>query len=137
MKGKTFTKGDYPTGTKLRCTHSDTLHFTKGKIYSVLPGGRIEDNRDSIAATTSRFVPANRHKHYDLIVAWAEGAEIQWQEGVGRWTTTKRPSWSKYFNYRIKPDEEEVKALKEKYREQKEKLDKLAKELTYLGEGLL
>ena len=42
------------------------------------------------------------HKHHDLIVAWAKGAEIQWYDGR-TWITTLYPGWGKRF-YRIKPE---------------------------------
>lgn len=43
------------------------------------------------------------HKHYDLIVAWAKGAEIQWYEG-STWITTLHPGWGEAQSYRIKPE---------------------------------
>ena len=43
------------------------------------------------------------HKHYDLIVAWAKGAEIQWYDG-STWITTLYPGWQPAQSYRIKPE---------------------------------
>ena len=43
-----------------------------------------------------------RHKHADLIHAWADGAEIQVLNN-GRWIDIYYPSWSEYAEYRIKP----------------------------------
>lgn len=43
------------------------------------------------------------HKHYEEIIAWANGAEIQVQTYEGRWTDTKYPSWNAEA-YRIKPE---------------------------------
>jgi hypothetical protein len=43
-----------------------------------------------------------RHKHSELIKAWADGAEIQWDYG-GDWTWIKNPEWNVDCNYRIKP----------------------------------
>lgn len=45
-----------------------------------------------------------RHPHADLIIAWAEGAEIQWynKEHDG-WGVVKYPSWCPHEQYRIKP----------------------------------
>lgn len=45
----------------------------------------------------------NRHKHADLIIAWANGAKIQFEDN-GFWTDTDSPCWIKTFNYRIKPE---------------------------------
>ncbi len=43
-----------------------------------------------------------RHKHADLIHAWAEGAEIEICN-FGRWQDTKTPSFCLDMDYRIKP----------------------------------
>lgn len=42
-----------------------------------------------------------RHKHADLIHAWAEGAEIQIRV-LGRWCNAQRPLWNIDDEYRIK-----------------------------------
>jgi len=45
-----------------------------------------------------------KHKHADLIHAWADGAEIQeWQEHLQVWETDKNPTWHPDSIYRIKP----------------------------------
>lgn len=46
-----------------------------------------------------------RHKHADLIHAWAEGAEIQFLNGLDdKWVDIEDfPSWHKDHQYRIKP----------------------------------
>ena len=45
-----------------------------------------------------------KHKHYDLILAWAEGTEIQhFCDYDNEWVDSKAPSWSSYTKYRIKP----------------------------------
>lgn len=48
-----------------------------------------------------------RHKHADVIHAWAEGEEIEWRElGFDRWfpvRTGASPAWSADYEYRIKP----------------------------------
>ena len=43
-----------------------------------------------------------RHKHYDIIVAWAEGAEVQSKDD-DRWMDTLFPTWHPNNEYRIKP----------------------------------
>lgn len=43
-----------------------------------------------------------RHKHADLIYAWAEGAEIQIRSTGGAWFDGP-PSWDERCEYRIKP----------------------------------
>jgi hypothetical protein len=47
-----------------------------------------------------------KHKHADLIHAWADGAQIQYfyhGEWVD-WESYTSPSWGKTIEYRIKPD---------------------------------
>ena len=46
-----------------------------------------------------------RRKHADLIHAWAEGAEIQYQKANGSWDCVfeNYPTWSDCEIYRIKP----------------------------------
>ena len=46
-----------------------------------------------------------RHKHYDVIVAWAEGKEIQVKH-EGRWTNWDYaiPPYHNEYEYRIKPE---------------------------------
>ncbi len=45
-----------------------------------------------------------KHKHYDCIIAWANGAEIQTKlpESVA-WNNSLYPSWDKELCYRVKP----------------------------------
>jgi len=49
-----------------------------------------------------------KHKHYDLIVAWAGGAEIEWWNTKGniweRPCSYNGPAWSTTDIYRIKPE---------------------------------
>jgi len=51
------------------------------------------------------------HVHKDLIIAWANGAEIQiettseFDPDVPRWVDQSTPTWGKLRNYRIKPRE--------------------------------
>ena len=45
-----------------------------------------------------------RHKHADLIHAWAEGAEIQFLNAEDKWMDVQGyPSWLSGGQYRIKP----------------------------------
>jgi len=54
---------------------------------------------------------SNRHRHADLIHAWAEGAEIEHRilslgddKKEGQWVNTKCPDWRLTMEYRIKPE---------------------------------
>ena len=47
-----------------------------------------------------------RHKHADVIIAWAEGKEVQvWDEGTNRWYDIKGkfPLFNEDREHRIKP----------------------------------
>ena len=46
-----------------------------------------------------------RHKHADLIHAWADGAEIQCKSHKNdKWEDVGTPAWGEHFFYRIKPE---------------------------------
>ena len=52
-----------------------------------------------------------RHKHADVIIAWAEGEEIEWREGISnKWKPVNwsNPSFGGHMEYRIKPKPEEI-----------------------------
>ena len=48
-----------------------------------------------------------RHKHADVIIAWAEGKDVQvWDEGLKHWRdviTVVTPAFIEDWEYRIKP----------------------------------
>jgi hypothetical protein len=44
-----------------------------------------------------------KHTHYDLIVAWANGAEIQSCLSDGTWVDEVSPCWLYAIEYRVKP----------------------------------
>lgn len=46
-----------------------------------------------------------KHKHADLIHAWADGAQIQHHHGEDRWDDISTPRWLEDHNYRIKPEQ--------------------------------
>ena len=45
-----------------------------------------------------------KHKHADLIHAWADGAQIQWKNRNGQWEDMGEPLWNENHEYRIKPE---------------------------------
>jgi hypothetical protein len=45
-----------------------------------------------------------KHKHYDLIVAWAGGQKIEYQTSSGGWVEIKDISWDEGNIYRIKQE---------------------------------
>ena len=46
-----------------------------------------------------------RHKHADLIIAWANGAEIEYfYDPLEKWRTASKPYWENNILFRIKPE---------------------------------
>jgi len=46
-----------------------------------------------------------KHKHADVIIAWANGAQIQGRFNSGDvWEDIEHPSWHLKWEYRIKPE---------------------------------
>ena len=50
---------------------------------------------------------SERHKHADAIIAWAEGAKIEYRDPTrhhsGLWVECQHPGWYENFEYRVKP----------------------------------
>ena len=46
-----------------------------------------------------------KHKHAEIIKAWADGAEIQFLNCSDNWIDVDNPRWHKEGEYRIKPEE--------------------------------
>ena len=46
-----------------------------------------------------------RHKHADVIIAWANGAQIQYYDAImRRWSDNENPKWYEEIKFRIKPE---------------------------------
>ncbi len=77
------------------------------------------------------YETANHHKHHDLIIAWAKGAEIEFYNAIDDdWKRPRVLTWSTSVEYRIKPDEPTaLKKLIEEHKAMGETIDKLTKEL--------
>jgi hypothetical protein len=45
-----------------------------------------------------------KHKHAELIKAWADGAEIESRRITGEWLPCDTPVWRMNIEYRIKPE---------------------------------
>lgn len=47
-----------------------------------------------------------KHKHAELIKAWADGADIEWKmPHQTTWDEIAVPTWNDDYEYRIKPEE--------------------------------
>ena len=56
---------------------------------------------------------SNKHKHADVIKAWADGAEIEYRSISGRWLPASTLNWSVNCDYRVKPKPHIHQALKD------------------------
>lgn len=56
-----------------------------------------------------------KHKHYEHILAWAEGAKIQYLDGRNQWQDVydNNPTWREAETYRVKPQQDPVILLEE------------------------
>jgi hypothetical protein len=45
-----------------------------------------------------------KHKHAELIKAWADGAEIEYLTAYGNWVCKEHTTWHEHNEYRIKPE---------------------------------
>lgn len=45
------------------------------------------------------------HVHKDLIIAWANGAKIQFYDEEGNWHDCETPWWDPSLKFRVKPEE--------------------------------
>lgn len=43
------------------------------------------------------------HKHRDVIIAWANGEQIQFKDDRGIWCDSTKPTWHRAYEYRVKP----------------------------------
>jgi hypothetical protein len=44
-----------------------------------------------------------KHRHYDLILLWADGAEMEYYDETMGWKDTSIPQWNTSKQYRVKP----------------------------------
>ena len=81
--------------------------------------GLIEDNNEELLAVWTKkgwFLfdgvedaadlvnVSQRHKHADVIIAWANGAKIECaEEDSDDWMCARWPRWRNDFKYRVKP----------------------------------
>ena len=68
------------------------------------------------------------HKHRDLIIEWANGADIQIYM-LDEWHDDNEPHWDTVNNYRVKPQKSErdieIESIQKQMGELKERLEKL------------
>ena len=102
-------------GDIVRRAFDFSCHWTKNKpdgdIFEVV---EVTAHKDTIIRGSKRYFytknfslvehPNPPHKHKDLIIAWANGADIEVMDTTGSWCgLVKSPEWREIGKYRIKP----------------------------------
>ena len=113
-------KAKYPVGSRVRwltIRGSDvdcgtvTAHSHSGLVWVVWDSDGNEDyfSHDAthvqLISAPSETTQTNpkRHKHADLIIAWVNGAEIEYKNHYdGKWYYDSAPDWEPTEEYRIK-----------------------------------
>lgn len=121
-------------------------NMTRGGIYTVKEVNfpfflKLEGAGDDKWYTThfelveeKQEYPNPPHVHLDLIIAWANGAEIEFYlEAYDCWHTVANPSWDRSTSYRIKPNKSAKDVEIERIQDELDKLSKRLEELK--GEG--
>lgn len=73
-------------------------------VYAANAGGYVFDSRLELVGSIK-----TPHKHAALIKAWADDTSLKLQcrrlgEDEDEWCDMENPSWSRYYDYRIKPE---------------------------------
>lgn len=109
----------FEVGDVVRCIDSaNYVYITTGEEYVVKDAGEdwieiVTDKGKYFCYDSKLFEPveepkqtANKpHKHKDLIIAWANGAEIEcYSPTDNEWYGISNPDWYEHMLYRIKPE---------------------------------
>ena len=125
--------------------HNYQGKLDKGDIVEVtdaggISGGRFNANKEgercwildewaSLVEAKPTY-PNPPHKHREVIIAWANGADIEYKHSAfADWDRAATPIWSGHVAYQVKPSKtpQELKILE--LEQQSRKLEKQAKEL--------
>ena len=129
---------DIKVGDIVEITKNVSLRCTKGCKGTVIEVDeyriKLEMDKGFISAWISLEAclkilpkyPNPPHKHAELIKAWADGAEIEYQT-QGKWRVTLKPSWHLHTVYRIKPTEPSLNKIQELEAKARELADEIAK----------
>lgn len=78
----------------------------------------------------------NRHPHYAEIIAWANGAVIQYKSrSSGKWedTNNNKPIWGSEYEYRVKPffekEKDRIEELQILIKKSEEEIDSLLEKI--------
>lgn len=143
-----FQEACFEVGVGWMCSGRRVKHIDQTFLYvnadgELLRGERVEtflgdESREIFFEPIEEEIeyPNPQHKHKDLIIAWASGAEIEkWGVNTGRWHTVQSPFWTTDTQYRIKPKQPaELDAIEAEMRELAKKQEALADKLAKLKE---
>lgn len=132
-------KHNFKVDDKVRCINADGAPLKLNKEYVVTRvykcyiyfdtffGGWNPERFELVRAK----YPNPKHKHHDLIIEWAKGAEIEFLNTNQDWmATSESPTWYSESEYRIKPEKTErdiqMEKIQEKIKELKTEFDVLA-----------
>ena len=95
---------DFPAQRMWAC-HEHNLELVEPRITAALcSGGSGGSGGVTYGGVPVAIHPNPPHKHKDLIIAWANGAEIEyWERITESWKLNKNPEWRDSGTYRIKP----------------------------------
>ncbi len=146
-----FKVGDKVKRTDMDFTYvepSVAKRFGAGEVFTVLDisscTGSMKLSEIPNSWSQKRFSLAedtsNYYKHYDLVIAWMQGREVQYQRDDGKWSTLHTsdkslvvPPFHKPSEYRIKPEpcpkEDKLTSLVSKLEEQLKEAQEQLKEM--------
>lgn len=108
-----FKKGDRVRRVRLVAYHRGMQVGDEDVVKSVEEDGALTlrkygdgHHAANFELVTSAY-PNPPHKHAELIKAWADGAEVETDDGIGKWrvlpTGGSCPTFKPHHNYRMKP----------------------------------
>ena len=127
---------NFKAGDKVK--RVDGLRFLNGDVVNTIGrrGGSVgevwlQESRTWLFEIDLMLVkeyPNPPHKHRDLIIEWANGADIQVRAG-NDWLNVALPDWYETRKYRVKPQKSErdieIENIQNQMDELKERLEKL------------
>lgn len=124
----------FKVGQLVRRIGASCGNVRKGEVYKVYEAfnmyGTLRLKGDSYKYDAGNFEPAypkDPNVHRELIIEWANGAEIQ-MFVRGRWVDVEIPSWCSSIEYRVKPEDpnkEEIERIEKEMRKLSDDLAKL------------
>ena len=121
---------DFPNKNGWHCSAED-LELVEPKITVTLGGSKPIGVFGGVTygGVPIAIYPNPPHKHKDLIIAWANGADIEIQDKIGKWHDIEDPTWYENGIYRAKSTKPTKTPLELKIEKCEAKLAKLKGQL--------